>query len=101
MSQNFDVERVFELDQMLNSFVTAMAQSAQQLAEIQKRPGFAELPMEYRIPEMSIDVKLALGFEENKVKGFFWKKSNTGNTAEVASTLSIKMAAVPRDPNPS
>ncbi|MCG8512207.1 MAG: hypothetical protein MI741_23565 [Rhodospirillales bacterium] len=89
-------ENEIQIDRLLQNMVSACTSAAVDLHE-QMRRAPADMPQQYVIPRMRVELKMQMSYSEGRVKGFF-SKNKTESEASSMSLIELDIVSVPRLP---
>jgi hypothetical protein len=87
-------EVAFPIEDLLTRFTESFTAAAIRLRTTMQGEDWVKVPYVYHMPSMSLEIRLALTYSENKVKGFFTKTS-ASNEQQVTSVIKIDLVSVP------
>src|SRR5262245_7781222 len=96
-------EIALPVDQLISLLTDSFASAAENLRKKMAGPAWADSPYIYHMPGMIVEVRLALSYSDQKVKGIF-NKAKSETSQEMSSSIRVELVSVPNpakaSPNP-
>lgn len=89
-----DIESALDVGSLLDELVTSFTEAAGRLQRTMDAKDWNEAFV-YRMPRMSLEIKVSLSYSDKKLKGIF-RKSARETESGMLSTIGIDVVAVPR-----
>lgn len=89
-------DTITSIESLLQGFTDSLINASLSLDnQFKTRPELQDLPFEYHIPKMSIDISVDLTTSKGKIKGFIVSKKTEKNEEKVSSQLTMDIVAIP------
>ena len=98
MAKERSPANIFDVEEILTGFTRSLTAAAEDLH--QRFRETSNLPFEYTIPSMKVNLNLSLSYSQGKVKGFIFNKTQASDSQELGSTLELNIKAIPRRNEP-